>query len=729
MTAISNPALEARQRTRDLAPLMRPRSVAVIGASPRPEALGSRVLRNLAVAGFRGPVFPVHPSASLIDGRPCFASLADLPETPECVAIALPADKVLAALRDSEQRGARAAVVFASGFAESGEAGRGLQRALAQFCERSGMLVCGPNVLGVRNLHDQFALYSAPLPLQAMPGGVAVAAHSGSACVALSSTGRFGLSHVVSMGNAVDLDADDYLEFFAGDPHTRVACLFLETVRHPQRLAAAAARMRAADKQVVALKVGRTAHGAAASAAHTGSLATSHDAAQAYFRDAGIVLVEDLDEMVETCTLMTRTRKRPTARGVAVINISGGEVALTCDLGQAVGVEFPALSPATAEALRAILPAYATPGNPLDATSAALAEPAIYENALRALLDDPAVGLLAVSQDCPAGLADEAAAGYRKLAAVAAKVEASASKPIVFYSNVGGALHPATLEPLVDSGVPVLQGARAALAGIRGFVDWHLWEPPARAMPQRVVVQAAWKDRLQTGKPLSEHEAKRFLRDHGIRTTREAVAHDAQQAGRIAQEIGFPVVAKVNSPDIAHKTEAGGVALALACVQDVERAFDRIVASVREHAPAARIDGVVIQEMVRDGVELIAGTAHYPPFGPGVIVGSGGILVELVKDSSLALCPLDPQAARALVARTRACALLDGFRGAAPADRPAFEDIVARLSAIAEAYVDCIEAIDLNPVAVLGQGQGACVLDALVVPRTPGSATPPSTPG
>lgn len=713
----------AGHRVRDLAPLMRPRSVAVIGASPRPEALGSRVLRNLAVAGFRGPVFPVHPSAELIDGRPCFASLADVPEPPDCVAIALPADKVLGALRDCEQRGTRAAVVFASGFAESGESGRSLQRELAQFCERSGMLVCGPNVLGVRNIHDNFALYSAPLPMQSTRGGVAVAAHSGSACVALSSTRRFGLSHVVSMGNAVDLDADDYLEFFASDPHTRVACLFLEAVRHPERLAAAAAQMRNANKQVVALKVGRTAQGAAASAAHTGSLATSHDAAQAYFRRAGIVLVEDLDEMVETCALMTRMRKRPSARGVAVINISGGEVALTCDVGQAVGLEFPALSPTTAETLRATLPAYATPGNPLDATSAALADPALYENALRALVDDPAVGLLAVSQDCPIGLAEAAAAGYRKLAAVAARVEDTSDKPIVFYSNVGGALHPAVLEPLVDSGVPVLQGARAALAGIRGFLDWHLWKPPVKEIPQRIDVQAAWKDRLQSGKPLSEHDAKRFLQDHGIRTTREAVAHDAQQALRIAQEIGFPVVAKINSPDIAHKTEAGGVALSLSSVQDVARAFDQIIANVRERAPSARIDGVLIQEMVRGGVEMIAGTAHYPPFGPGVIVGSGGILVELVKDSSLALCPVDTKAARALVARTRACALLDGFRGTAPADRHAFEETVARLSAIAEAYADCIEAIDLNPVAVLGHGQGACVLDALVVPRTPESPT------
>jgi acyl-CoA synthetase (NDP forming) len=231
-----------------------------------------------------------------------------------------------------------------------------------------------------------------------------------------------------------------------------------------------------------------------------------------------------------------------------------------------------------------------------------------------------------------------------------------------------------------------------------------------------VQAQPPWQDRLRTGAALTEHEAKRFLADHGIRTTREALARDAHEAVRVAREIGFPVVAKIQSPDIPHKTEAGGVALSLASAEDVESAFHRILDQVRRHAPGARLEGVVIQEMVRGGVEMIVGSTQHPPFGRGIVVGSGGVLVELVQDSALALAPVDRAGAQALVGRTRAAALLAGFRGAPPADREALEEMVARLSALAEAYADCIAAIDLNPVAVLPRGQGACVLDALIVP-------------
>lgn len=268
----------------DMRHLLNPRSVAVVGVSSRAEALGNRVLRNLARAGYSGNVYGVSPREKSAEGFECFPGLQAPPQIPECVAIALSAEKVLPALEEAAARGSKAAVVFASGFSEVGGRGRELQRSLESFCHRSGMLVCGPNVLGVRSLHAQFALYSAPLPEKPVPGGIAIAARSGSACVALSSTGRFGLSNVISVGNAVALDVDDYLEWFAADPNTRMACLFLEAIRRPDRLAAAAAAMRAAGKPIVALKVGRTAMGAAASAAHTGSLATSHTAAAEFLK-------------------------------------------------------------------------------------------------------------------------------------------------------------------------------------------------------------------------------------------------------------------------------------------------------------------------------------------------------------------------------------------------------------------------------------------------------------
>lgn len=699
--------------------LLNPSSVAIVGASPRAGALGQRVLDNLMRGGYEGRIYPIHPGESQLAGLACHASLDALPEPPECVAIALGADKVLPILEQAAARGAKAAVVFASGFAETGAQGEHLQRALADFCRSSGMKVCGPNVLGVRNLHRRFALYSAPLSADAPRGGVSIAAHSGSACIALSGTGRFGLSHVISMGNSVGLDVEDYLDYFVDDPSTRLACLFLETVRRPDRLAAAAARMRAAGKPVVVLKVGRTAMGAAASAAHTGSLASSHTAASEFFRHAGIVVVDDLDELVEACTLFDTLRKPPANDGLGVINISGGEVALTCDLGQELGLHLPPLGTATTEALSAVLPAFATPANPLDATSAALSDPQVYQRSMRALLDDPAIGLVAVSQDCPSGLSDGAAHGYSKLAQSAAEVARTATKPMVFYSNVAGPLHPVTIEPLRGTQVPVLQGARPALVAIRSYLDWHRWTPAPAAQAPGVQAQPAWRTRLADGTPLSENEAKRFLQDHGVRTTRETPAATAEAAVRAAQEIGFPVVLKVDSADIAHKSDVGGVALSLNDAAAVAQAFDRVLHNVRQHRPDAKVDGVVVQEMVLGGIELIVGSAQHRPFGPGIVVGAGGVLVELMNDSAFALAPVSAAQARQLVGRTRASRLLDGYRGAPPADRHALEAVVVRVSDIAQAYADVIEAIELNPVAVLREGQGACALDALIVPCNP----------
>lgn len=704
---------------RDLSALMRPASVAVFGASPRPDSFGHSVVRNLIDAGYAGRLYPIHPSATEVLGLRCHADLDSLPEAPDCAVVALPADKVLPALAQAAARGIRAAVLFASGFAELGEEGRALQSELRALCERTGLLVCGPNCLGLANLHESISLYSAPLPEPLLRGGVAIASHSGSGCIALAGTGRFGLSHLVSVGNAAVLDVDDYLEFFADDPHTRVAALFMESVRHPERFLHAAARMRAAGKPVVVLKVGRSVEGAAATAAHTGSLAGSHEVAAAFFRRAGVVQVADMDEMVETCALLAEATRAPTGDGVAVINVSGGEVALTCDLAQPAGLRFAALEPATLAALRECLPPFATPSNPLDATGAAVFDMRMYGRAIDALLADPGVSLLAVSQDCPIGMGEKAAGNYRAIAETAADAAARSDKPLVFYSNVGGGLHAHTVEPLRGSGVAALQGARAALLAMRHFIDWHRWQPTGE--PEKAAgpcVDLAWAARFASGRPLAEHEAKRFLADHGLPVTREARAGNAEEAAQRAADIGFPVVMKIDSPDIPHKTEAGGVQLGLRNEAETREAFHRMTATVRTRMPGAHIDGVLVQEMVQGGVEMIAGITRQPPFGHAVVAGAGGVLVELLRDSAMALSPLDADGAHALVATTRAARLLDGFRGAAPADRAAFEALLVSLSQIGTAYAEHIEAIDLNPVTVLAKGGGLRVLDAFIELRS-----------
>jgi acetate---CoA ligase (ADP-forming) len=694
--------------------LMAPRSVAVIGASARTGALGNTVVRNLQKFGFSGRIFPIHPREPEICGLAAYPKLSALDESPECAVVCLPAESVLAALDEAAAHGVGASVIFASGFAEAGEAGRSLQSELRAFAERTKMKVCGPNCLGIANVTSNISLYSADLPEGLQKGDVAVLSHSGSGCIVLSNLGRFGVSHLVSIGNGAIVDVDQYLDFLAGDEATRVAALFLETVRDPAAFAAAAHRMRQAGKAVVALKVGRSEKGSAATAAHTGSLSGTAAVYDDFFKSCGVLVVEDLDELVEAVELVRLVRSVPRGAGVAVLNVSGGEIALTCDIAQRIGLELPELSPDTRERLGTMLPSFARASNPLDATGVAVFDMGVYGGCVQALADDPAVSLVAVAQDCPAGLGAQQAQTYRRIAETVAKLQPNATKPIVFYSNIAGGLHPHVTEPLRAVGAPALQGARASLLAIKKFLDS---KPPKPAENKTIDTDRRWFERLATGAPFTERESKLFLAGAGLPITREELASSAAQARTVATSLTFPVALKIESIDLPHKTEVGGVALNLSSADAVEEAYAAMMRKVTEKAPNARINGVLVQEMVTSGVEIIAGVSRAEPFGMSVVVGAGGILVELMRDVALALAPISHERALQLIGETKVSKILEGYRGSSKADISALADTLERLSRIAVAYRDVLEAIDLNPVHVGKHGEGVRIVDALVVPR------------
>jgi acetate---CoA ligase (ADP-forming) len=707
-----------------LSPLLAPRSVAIVGASPRENTLGNNVVVNLRRFGYAGRIMPVHPSAPEVAGLPAYRTFAELPEPAECAVLAVPADKIAAALEEGAAHGLRAAVVFASGFAELGEEGRARQQELQALCAGTGIVLCGPNCLGLVNVHKRVSLYSSGIPEGMRDGGLAVVSHSGSACIALSTLGRFGISYLVSVGNAAVLDVSDYLEYLADDTETKAVALFIETLRDPAAFARAMRAMHEAGKPVVALKVGRSAKGAAASAAHTGSLAGNWEAYQAYFRRHGVIAVDDFDELAESVELALKVRAPPLGDGVAIIAVSGGEASLVADLAERADVRLPQLAADTVTRLRTVLPAFGSIGNPLDTTDRGVYDSQnVYSGSIRALADDPSVSLIAVVQDCSPGLSARGANNYRRIAQTVADAAREIAKPVVFFNTAAGGLHPHVIEPFADSGVAVMQGARASLLAISRLLVHARFAPSAE--PQKLVPALAWRNRLAAGMPFTERESKAFLVAHGIAVTREALARDAAAAAHVAAEIGYPVVLKIESPDLPHKTEAGGVRIGLADAAAVEAAFDEIMTAARRHAPAARLEGVLVQEMVSGGIELIAGLSRQEPFGMGIVCGAGGVLVELTRDTALDICPIDNAQAHALVARTRAGRLLHGFRGRPAGDAEAFAALLARLSQLGAAYADLLEAVDLNPVAVLPPGRGALVLDALVIPRKPTSQGPP----
>jgi acyl-CoA synthetase (NDP forming) len=699
-----------------LAPLLAPRSVVVIGASPRPGALGNNAVRNLAAFGFTGQIYPLHPNAPDVCGLKAYRDLASLPEIPDCALVAISADKAIPALSEAAERGVKAAVIFASGFSETGTEGRARQEALEDLAQRTGLVVCGPNCLGLINIGERVALYSAAVPEAITQGNVAVLSHSGSGCILLSNIKRLGLSHLISAGNSAVADMGDYLDFLAEDEQTRVAALFIEAIRDPARFAGAARKMRAAGKAVVALKVGRSMKGAAATAAHTGSLAGSDAAYGDFFKRCGVIAVDDLDELVESVALMQTIRRRPKGKGIGIVNVSGGEVALNCDIAQRIGLDLPELSAPIAAQIQAALPSFGTASNPLDATGTAVFDHVMYRACIEGLAADPAISLVAVSQDSPLDMGPRQAATYRALASTAADVAMTIEKPLVFYSNIAAGFHSSVAEPLVQAGVPVLQGARASLLAIRRLVED---EGPVKeeACYPHLHPDPFWTRRLATGDALTEREAKTFLAAHGIPVTRERFARSSDEAVDAANAIGYPVVLKVESADIPHKSDVGGVKLALRTNLEVADAFSTILTSVRAAAPGAQVDGVVVQQMVAGGTEVLVGLSRHDPFGMAVVVGAGGVLVELIRDTALALAPIGNKRALELINETRIGQLLRGYRGRTAADIEALAGLLATLSQIAVAYGDLLEAVDLNPVIVGDKGTSLCVVDALVVAR------------
>jgi acyl-CoA synthetase (NDP forming) len=703
--------------------LIRARSVAIVGASERPGASGGFVMRNLLAQGYRGRILPVHRSASTVFGLPAVARLADMDALPDAVLVGLPADDVAPVLDEAGSLGIRAAVVLASGFAETGPAGIARQERLRAVAQRHGMAVCGPNCLGLFETRAGLALYSSRIaPMRV--GGVAVLSHSGALAIALAQSGRIGVSLLVSAGNAAVTDIPDYLRYTAADPATTVAVVVVEGIADPAAFAAGVAAMHAAGKPVVVLRAGRSPRGARASAAHTGALAGSDEAFVAFFDRIGAIPVPDLEGALQAAALLSahaiRAAGPPRTRGIAFVGVSGGGMAHASDLAAEAGLDLPELAPATTERLRAILPAFATPQNPLDLTGIVFGDPAVYAAALAALAADPAIGAICAIQDVPAGLDAEGAFEYAGIADALAAFSGTTAVPLVVLSHLA-TMHDNIAARLTAAGVPLVHGGRAGLAALKALLD-----PPgpadAGAAPA-VDPLPAWVERLRQG-PLGERDAKLFLAAHGLPVTREGAAATADEAAALAGNIGFPVALKVDSPDIPHKTEAGGVRLGLADASAVREAFDAILRDVRRHAPQARIDGVLVQEMVAGGVEALVGTTRDTTFGPVILVGAGGIFVELVRDGRVGILPLGAAGARSLLDGTRLPPLLAGWRGAPACDTDALVDLVVRLGAVASAYRDGIEAIDLNPVIVLPHGLGVRIVDALVLPRQADTAAP-----
>ncbi len=692
---------------RDVDCLIRPRSVAVVGASASRRAQGNGVIRNLLAAGYGGRIFPVHSSAKVIEDQAAVPAIADLPDGIDTAVVAIPAGGVVAALGELERAGVRSAMVFSNGFAESEETD------FRAFGVASGMAVHGPNCMGLINFSDGIRLYPSTITDKVQLGKVALIAQSGSAAISLMNSTSVGLSKVITMGSEFQIAAPDYMRWLAGDETTAVVGVVLESIRDPADFAAAADLLRAAGKALVVLKVGRSAVGAVAVAAHTGALISRSEAYDRFLARHGIAVARDYDELIATVECFATCRRRPRGGRVGVVGISGGETALACDIIAELGMTAATWSSTTGEKLRAALPGVSGV-NPLDLGASVHHALAQDEAAIAAILEDDGVDQLLVVQDAQATLTPIMLGNYTPRIEAYGRLGGAAEKPVVIVSPTGENTHPWIMEAMAAQGVPVLRGLRAGVVALR-----NLGVPGAEVGRVPVVTPGVSRFADEVAGchgPLAGNLCGKILAEFGIPMVRSVVVTMEEEALEAARRIGFPLVVKIASPDVPHRTEVGGVVLDVADAASLVAAMAQIRDGVLRACPGARIAGFELQEQLTGWVEAAAGFIAAPPFGALMMVGSGGVLVELEADRAVELCPIWDEQAGAMIRGTRLGTRLGGYRGLIAQTDPAkLADLLVRLGALAAALSGQIAACDLNPVLIrVGSGE-VRVADVLMV--------------
>ncbi len=694
-----------------LHPFFHPRSLAIIGASSDPERIGGRPLRFLIEAGFAGALYPVNTAGHAeLQGRRAYRSVLDLPEAVDHAIIAVPLPAVEQAVTECARRGVLAVQVFTAGFAEAGPAGAALQQRLVTIARKAGMRLIGPNSLGLINPGaGLFATFSTLLNgVRPTAGGIGLATQSGafgSATYGAAALRGLGLSCAVATGNEADVDVAECIDYLAEDPDTRVICTALEACRDGTALRRALLKAADAGKPVIAMKIGRSALGAAAAATHTGGLAGNDAVYDAVLAECGAVRAGSIDEMLDIAYLCEATGRLPAGPRVGVVTGSGGIGVLMADEADALQLTMPELPVPAQQALQAILP-FAVAANPYDTTAQVTSVPQGVERVTEVMLEQGACDTVI------AYLAHVGLSPQRFAETEAGLIALKARYPhrhlmVVMLST------PEVAQRLGAAGVAVFADPSRAMRALGAA--WAL--KSRRQDLHRVVPPTAEQlaDTPALGAVGTEAQAKVCLAHAGLPVPQERACASREAAMQAAGEIGYPVVAKILSADITHKTEVGGVMLNLADADAVGQAFDELMRRAATHKPDARLDGVLIAPMVRGGVETIAGAVIDPIFGPMLMFGLGGVATELFRDVAFASAPLTAARAQRLIAATRASRLLDGWRGAPPADRDALADALVQLSRFAAAHAHELDAVDINPLVV--REHGCVCLDAVIVPR------------
>jgi acetyltransferase len=699
--------------------LLYPRAIAVIGASRNPDKVGYAVVANLVNNGFKGPIVPVNLDADEILGLKCYKSIGEYKDPIDLSIIMVGGKYVKDALQSSIKAGAKSVIVITAGFKEVGAAGAKAEQELVEICRAGGVRMVGPNCLGVLNTdHHMNATFAPSVP---PPGKISVISQSGALCVAIldwAAEQKLGLGKVISFGNKADLNEVDFIQTLAEDKETKVIAGYLESIKEGNKFLRIA-EQAASIKPVVILKVGVTSAGAKAASSHTGSLAGADMAYGAAFKRAGVIRAENFEALFDYAAAFAM-QPLPNGERVAIITNAGGPGIMAADAAESSGLKMVSPSKESDAKLRAFMPAAGAFGNPIDVIGDA--DPDRYVKAFEVMQEDETIDAIVVvvtpqNMTKPLELAEKLSAASRR----------GGSKKPMLAVFMGGTEVAAAKEKLMALGIPNYPSPDRAVTALRAMCDYAAWKRRPARMVTRFPVNRRRVDRIinaqeRTGvTQIGEVEAKEILRAYDFNILGGQLAQTSDEAVEIAERIGYPVVLKISSPDIIHKSDFGGVRINLANAEQVRDAFDLMMLRIQKRAPKAYLRGVFVEKMGQRGREVILGMTRDPQFGPMLMFGLGGIFVEVMKDVTFHLAPITAEEAMQMLKGTRSYALLQGARGQAPVDLEALAGALQRISQLVTDYPEIME-LDINPFIVGPVGVQAYVADARMTLSTVGKA-------
>ncbi len=692
----------------DISKLLRPRAVAVVGASEK-SGFGGDTCRNiLENQADTSHVYPVNPKKETVFGKKCYPTLADLPEEIDLVILCTSQKTIVDFLKQAKAKGAGAAVVYASGYSEVGTAeGKAFEKELVDAAKALDMVVMGPNCAGYINFGDDIFSFAFIGDYKGKKGNIGFVSQSGQFCIDMMKSAEMKYSFAISAGNSAMVQMEDYLNFLIDDSNTKVIALYLEGVKNPHKFEACLQKAMEKKKPVVILKAGRSPKGQATAASHTGSMAGSDKTYDAVFEKFGVIRADDMQDLRSTASLLATLRVLPKKPAFSAMCLSGGETAVSADTGFLHGIEYPDFSEATLKKLNDMLPDFATPRNPLDMTAALCYDADAFASGITTVMSDPSIemGLVGLTISDKVTVSNDIMfEGIRRA------FEQIPDKPLAVMSFMEAARNKELVERFQNAGIPVLPTTKygfRALQHLQDFISHDTMKREARlAIPEAHSANT---------RALSEYESKKLLADNGVPVDLGYIAKTKAEVKEYAEKIGYPLVMKVESNDILHKSDVGGVMLNIKSLEQAEEAYDKILANAAQHAPNAKINGILMQKMLKAGTEMIIGLNSDPQFGPMLLVGMGGVFVEVFKDAALYPVPLNHDEALHMLQSLKSFKLLNGYRGNPPADIEALTDMMVKISDFAYRKKDTLKELDMNPLFVYPKGEGVAIADALAV--------------